>query len=191
MSRRNNGLTGWTEREGESLSLIPRPLDEARRPRQQVGPRGGRSTSERDSSSRLPALIAAGLLLVAPQAQAQTPQKPKPVIETAVICVTGSVNGHPYASSTVVFSDGAGAIVDGQGHGLGDGPARSHRLFNQLKTSLPLVGLPVRQIKRSRPSGTTIRVIFRGEETPDLMRAGNDQARALKTDVTALLAAVN
>jgi len=119
-------------------------------------------------------------------------QKPETApVETAVICVTRFISGRSHTSTTVVFSDGGGAIVDGQGHGLGNGPLRSHRLFNQLKTSMPLVGLPMRPLKRTNSVGTAIHVIFRGEETPDLMRAGNDQAKAIRADVEAVLAGIN
>ncbi len=131
---------------------------------------------------------AAGILLAAIPGAAQGPQKPGAVVETAVVYITRSYQSHHYQHTYAAFSDGGGIYMDGRGHGIS--AALSHRLFNQLEASMPLQALPKHRGKQNDPAVTSTYVVFRGEGTPDLTLPGNDQAKAIKEDVDALLSSV-
>lgn len=110
---------------------------------------------------------------------------------TAVITNTGSTNTIGYR--IYVSPSGQVSYVDGNGRSTGTISARlAKKLFQDLRHDNPLSSLPTQQpCRKSTSFGTSTFVALGGERSPDLSCPGNNQAKQLLSDVSAIVKALN
>lgn len=134
--------------------------------------------------SKLTLLGAAGLLLAASPASAQT----------ATITNSGSTNTVGYKIAVALAGDKysvAATTDDGKirNRDTGNRPAtlvQVRKLFADLDAAKPLASLPVRHGPRSASFGTRTVITYGQQQSPDLTNGADPRTVALRSDIAAL-----
>jgi len=145
--------------------------------------------------SNLLYLSCAGLLLAALPLMAK-PLPTKAVDDTVTIENSGSTNTTGYqivvdpkgqASYRVTGAQPSAQNDLSKAHAQAIPKELAAKFFKDLSAAGPLSALPVRHGMRSASFGTRTSILYKGQQSPDLTFGGNENANALKADITEII----